>query len=183
MRATTLALLLVAAGCGGPTTFKVGGFSLTVHDQGYYYTVGHDYCTGGGAGQMMLTFVDYNFLCDPTHGATPDPTMNVNSQLQIVLTIGLAPEFNANGGFYPTMMPYQASTADCDNYMGAPAVGRFLHYGTGTANPPDMKLIANSGSVTITQFDPAKKMPLKGSFDLHFGASEVKDTFSLDACN
>jgi len=181
MRASLVMAALLVVGCGkGTPTYKVGVNSLSVRDSGYYYTDGHfDFCQGGGAGQMLLDFVDYDFICDPMHPAARDSQLP-HIELRIILTIGVAPDFNANTA-YPTMKPYEVQTADCVT-AGAPAVAQFLHFTPGL-DKPDSTVTASSGSVTITQFDPTKAKPLKGSFDLRFGGDQVKDSFSLFNCN
>jgi len=180
-RLLVAATALVAVGCGkSEPSYKVGAQSLTVRDQGYYYTDGHfDFCPGGGAGQMLLDFVDYNFICDPTHPSERDPLLP-HTELRIILTIGVAPDFNANMA-YPTMKPFEVMQADCET-AGAPAVAQFLHFSPGI-DKADQVITAGSGSVTITQFDPTKAKPLKGSFDLRFGGDQVKDSFTLFNCN
>jgi hypothetical protein len=176
-----LAAMLVAGGCGkGTGTYTVGGNTLTVRDSGYYYTDGRfDFCPGGGAGQLLIDFVDYNYICDPTHAPERDVALP-HLETRIVLTIGVAPDFNTNGA-YPTMKPYDVMPADCQN-DGAPAIGQFLQYTAGLDKASSVAL-ASSGTVTITQFDPTKAKPLKGSFDLRFGGDQVKDSFQLFNCN
>jgi hypothetical protein len=183
MRALALLTMVVATiGCSNERHYSVGGNSLTVRDQGYFYTVGHfDFCPGAGAGQLLIDYVDYKYLCDPMHASELDPAIP-RYELRVLLTIGLAPEFNANGA-YPTLAPYQVMAADCQ-ISGAPAIAQWVHYpGNGTA-VPDSVIPAASGTVKVTQFDPNKVKPLMGSFELRFpGGDEIKDTFSLEACN
>ncbi|MDB4965564.1 MAG: hypothetical protein JWN44_1253 [Myxococcales bacterium] len=181
MRQTIVLAALLVVGCGkGTPTYKAGANVLTVQDSGYYYTDNHfDFCPGGGAGQLLIDLVDYNFICDPTHPSERDVQLP-HLEMRIILTIGVAPDFNVNGA-YPTMKPYEVQPADCQT-GGAPAVAQFLHYTAGVTQP-DSVVAASSGSVTITQFDPTRTKPLKGSFDLHFGGDQVKDSFSLFNCN
>ena len=73
MRTTLLLVALAVVGCGGDGSIKVGNQSLTIRDQGYFYSDSHDYCSAGGAGQMLLDFVDYNFICDPGNAPQKDP--------------------------------------------------------------------------------------------------------------
>jgi hypothetical protein len=176
-----VAALSVVVGCNNERRYSVGANSVTVRDEGSFYTDGHfDFCPGAGAGQLMLDFVDYKYLCDPNHTAELDPAIP-RYELRIILTIGTAPEFNANGA-YPTMKPYEAMAADCQ-VGGAPAIAQWVHYSGNGTTTPDSVQTAGSGSVVITQFDPTRVKPLIGSFELHFGGDTVKDTFTLDACN
>jgi hypothetical protein len=169
------------AGCDNEAHYKVGANSVTVRDKGYFYTDGHfDFCPGAGAGQLLLDFVDYKYLCDPNNPPALDPAIP-RYELRIILTIGVAPDFNANNA-YPTMAPYEVATADCQ-VAGAPAIGQFVHYPGNGATIPDSITTASSGSVRITQFDPTRAKPLVGNFELHFGTDVVKDSFSLEACN
>src|SRR6184192_2832618 len=130
VRAILVTAALLAVGCGkGTPTYKVGINSLSVRDNGYYYTDGHfDFCPGGGAGQMLLDFVDFNYLCDPLHPSERDVQLP-HIELRVILTIGVAPDFNANMA-YPTMKPYEVSAVDCQT-AGAPAVAQFLHFTPG----------------------------------------------------
>ena len=126
-RAALVTAALLAVGCGKSTpTYKVGVNSLSVRDNGYYYTDGHfEFCQGGGAGQMMLDFVDFNFICDPLHPSERDAQLP-HIEMRIILTIGVAPDFNANMA-YPTMKPYETggltgSDSDKENVPSAPVV-------------------------------------------------------------
>jgi len=180
------AILLFGAlgiiGCGDShPNFTVGGNTMTVQDQGYFITDSRfDYCQGGGQGQLVLDFVDYNFLCDPMHSPDKAPE-SPHVELRIILITGPSPDYLTH---YPTLMPpFQVGTADCVT-TGAPAVAQFLHFPNGhQGTVADSTVVAGSGTVTITQFDPTKKMPIKGSFDLKFGGDELKNDFTLFSCN
>jgi hypothetical protein len=187
---TTIAILgaLVLAGCGGgDKTYSVGGNTLTVRDQGYYYTDGTDYCATGGLGQMMLDFVDYNYICDPSHTPQKDAT-GPHAELRIILTVGLASQGYPT---HPNMgLPYDSTpgvTPNCTAGSGGTGdliIGEFLHYPNGNdGTPPDSIQYATSAHLLFTQFDKTKMKPNQGNFDLKFGATELKDSFSIDSCN
>ncbi len=183
MRSTILlgALALVGCGNGGNQTFKVGGQTLTVRDQGYFYTDNADYCPKGGLGQMLLDFVDFNFICDPTHSPQKDPE-SPHVELRIILTTGMAPDF----AVHPNMgLPYDSTTMpDCQNGPGDLIIGEWLHYPNGhDGTAPDSTRYATSAHLLFTQFDKTKAKPLQGNFDLKFGADEVKSNFTIYNCN
>ena len=186
MRTTTLFLALFAlVGCGGSgSDVKVGSDSFTVRDQGYFYSDGTDYCMGGGAGQMMLDFVDYNFICDPTH--SPDKAPNSpHLELRIILTQGALPDHLT----HPNMgLPYDSTpglTPDCSMSGGGDViVAQLLHYPDGNDNTvPDRIQYATSAHLQFTSYDPTKAKANTGNYDLKFGASEVKNSFSIASCN
>lgn len=175
--------VLAVAGCGGDATFKVAGNSLDVRDQGYYYTDGADYCMTGGIGQVMLDFVDYNYICDPMHSPTPDPATTRHNELRIILTMG-----KASDGFpvHPNQnLPFDSTagvTPNCDTGTGDLIVAEFVTF-PGAMQAPTVQY-ATSAHLQFTQFDATKMKPLKGNFDLHFGADEVKDgSFTIYNCN
>jgi hypothetical protein len=180
-----LAGLLLVGGCGGDKTITVGANTLTVRDQGYFYSDSHDYCDAGGAGQMMLDFVDYNFLCDPQHAPQKDPEAP-HVELRIILTQGPLPDHLT----HPNMgLPYDSTlgaTPSCD-VGGAGAdiiIGQFRHYPNGhDGTAPDQILYANSAHLLFTQYDPTKMKPNEGNYELHFGADTVKGSFSIFNCN
>lgn len=182
MRATIVLAVALLAGCGSKPVYSVGGHRLVLTDEGYYYTDGTDYCGAGGLGQMMLRFVDYNYICAPGIGATPDPKVSPHAELDIILTTGLQADGYPN---HPNMnLPYDATgTVNCMTGPSDLIVARFSYFGNGTDHPASFVAYDNQAHLQFTQFDKAKKKPNKGNFDLHFGADEVKDSFSIDTCN
>jgi hypothetical protein len=177
---------IALGGCGGDggQTFKIAGKSLQVRDQGYYVTDGADYCARGGLGQMMLRFVDYNFICDPGHAAQKDPNA-AHTELRIILTMGPADQ-----GFpiHPDQrMPFDSDpslTPDCDNGPGDLIIGEFRHYPNGMdGTAPDAIQYATQAHLQFSEFDKTKMMPNKGNFELHFGGDVVKDDFTIFSCN
>lgn len=177
-----VATTTLAAGCGGGAkTYHVGTYDLPVADEGYFVTTGTDYCsTAGSPGQMMIDFVDFDFLCDPSHPQARD--MNVaHTELRIILNIGLPPDYDNNYPGTRNSVPYPITPGNCTNGLGSDQA-QFLHYPP-METTPDMVIEADSGSVAISQFDTSKTKPLMGEFDLHFGSKEVKDTFKLFSCN
>lgn len=181
MRAIIVVTMALLAGCGGKPTYKVGAHSLALADEGYFYTDGTDYCGAGGLGQMMLRFVDYNYICDPNRGATPDPKVSPHSELDIILTVGLQADGYPN---HPNMgLPYDSSVmANCTSNSDL-IVARFSYFPSGSSMPAAFVQYSSSAHLLFTQFDKTKKTANKGNFDLHFGADEVKDTFSIFTCN
>ena len=185
MRTTILLLAsLLVVGCGGSgNEVSVGGDTFTIRDEGYFFTDGTDYCKNGGLGQMMLSFVDYNFICDPTH--EPDKAPNSpHLQLDIILTQGPSPDFAT----HPNMgLPYDSTAgvvANCETGSGDAIVARIVHYPDGNAGTvPDRIEYATSAHLLFTSFDKTKAKPNTGNYDLKFGASEVKSSFSIAACN
>ena len=184
MRTTLLAAALLVVGCGGSgSTISVGGDSFTVHDQGYFYSDGRDYCANGGAGQMMLDFVDYNFICDPGH--TPDKApLSPHLELRIILTQGPLPDHLT----HPNMgLPYDSTagvTPSCEMGPGDVVIGQLLHYPDGNAGTvPDRIQYTTSAHLLFTQYDATKMKPNQGNYDLKFGASEVKGSFTIASCN
>ena len=177
-------MALGGCGGGGDPTFKIAGNALTVRDQGYFYTDGHDYCEMGGEGQMMLDFVDYNFICDPAHSPQKNPN-GAHTELRIILTMG-----RADQGF-PThpnqMLPFDSDpsvTPDCANGPGDIIIGQFRHYPNGMdGTAPDAISYATQAHLQFTEFDKTKMMPNKGNFELHFGADVVKENFTIYNCN
>ena len=177
--------MLGVMGCGGGSgnTITVGGDTFTVHDEGYFFADGEDYCPAGGAGQMMLDFVDYQFICDPAH--PPDKaTGSPHLELRIILTMGPSPDF----GTHPNMgLPYDSTagvTPDCMNGPGDAIVAELLHYPDGNANTvPDRVEYADSAHLLFTFFDKTKVKPNTGNYDLKFAAGEVKNSFSIASCN
>ena len=184
MRTTILLGALLVVGCGGSDgTITVGGNTMTIRDSGYFYSDSHDYCAQGGAGQMMLDFVDYNFICDPSHTPDKAPT-SPHTELRIILTQGALPDHLT----HPNMMlPYDSTsgvTPNCETGPGDVIVGQFLHYPDGNANTvPDQIIYASSAHLQFTQYDATMKTPNKGSYDLKFGANEVKGSFTIYNCN
>lgn len=186
MRTTLLLTLgsLLAVGCGGSSNqITVGQDSFTVRDEGYFFTDGTDYCKNGGLGQMMLSFVDYNFICDPTH--TPDKAPNSpHLQLDIILTMGTSPDF----GTHPNMgLPYDSDptvTANCETGSGDAIVARIVHYPNGNdGTVPDRIEYATSAHLLYTSFDKTKARPNTGNYDIKFGSNEIKNSFSIASCN
>lgn len=174
-------LLLVAAGCGGGAkTYDVGTYSLAVQDEGYFLTTDTSYCPQGSPGQMLIDFVDFDFLCDPTHPQARDANV-AHTELRIILNVGTAPDFDGNYPGTRNSMPYPITPGNCMSGLGSDQA-QFLHYPP-MSTTPDMTIEADSGSVSISQFDVTKVKPLMGAFDLHFGAKEVKDTFKVFSCN
>jgi hypothetical protein len=178
----TLGLLMLAGatvGCGGGSvTYSAAGYNLTVGDQGSFWSSGVDECAAGGTGQILLDFVDFSYLCDPTHPSQRSASAS-HIEMQIILTIGQPPDYNLH---YPTMGPYEVGHADCKNGPTSPAIAQMLHYPPSTTTA-DRVVQADSGTVNITQFDATKMKPLTGRFDLKFGADEVKDSFTIYNCN
>ena len=183
MRTTLLLLTLGVVGCGGSgATISVGNDGFTVHDQGYFVSDTPDYCTAGGAGQMMLDFVDYDFICDPSH--QPDKANAPHLEMRIILTMGASPDFAT----HPNMgLPYDSTagiTPDCTNGPGDIIVAQLLHYPDGNAGTmPDRIEYADSAHLLFTFFDKTKAKPNTGNYDLKFGADEVKHSFSIESCN
>jgi hypothetical protein len=184
MRTTILLALLTMSGCGGSgATITVGGDSFTVHDEGYFYSDSHDYCLNGGAGQMMLAFVDYNFICDPTH--PPDKAPNApHLELDIILTQGALPDHLT----HPNMgLPYDSTAGvmpNCETGSGDVIVARLVHYPDGNAGTvPDRIQYASSAHLQFTSYDETKAKANTGNYDLKFGASEVKNSFTIATCN
>lgn len=181
MRSLILPIVLVAAGCGGSSSqsFSAAGVTVNVADEGYYITNGNDFCSTGAAGQMKLDFVSYTFICDPNN--EPVVPSDGYSELVILLNIGTPPNYGNNYPGAPNSAPYPIEAGDCTNGIGADQA--FLYHYPKMGAAPDKTVVATSGSVKISQFDPNKMKPLMGQFDLHFGSTEVKDTFKLDSCN
>ncbi|HXU68130.1 MAG TPA: hypothetical protein VN947_02315 [Polyangia bacterium] len=184
MRTTILLLTLGLVGCGGSgNQITVGGNSMTIRDEGYFYSDTPDYCPAGGAGQMMLDFVDYNYICDPSHA--PDKAANApHYELRIILTQGAAPDHAT----HPNMgLPYDndpSVTPNCQTGPGDVIVGEFLHYPDGNqGTQPDMVQYASTAHLQFTSFDPTKAKADTGNYDLHFGGSEVKGSFTIFNCN
>jgi hypothetical protein len=184
MRATILLSAMLLAGCGGDDkTFSVGNLSLVVRDQGYFYSDAHDYCDMGGAGQMLLDFVDYNFICDPGNPPQKDPAAP-HTELRIILTQGALPDHLT----HPNMsLPYDSDPSVTPNCMTGPGdviVAEFRHYPDGMPGTlPDQTIYATSAHLQFTQYDPTKMKPNTGNFDLHFGADQVKGSFTIFNCN
>jgi hypothetical protein len=171
-------------GCGGGgSTVTVGSDTFEIKDEGYFFTNGTDFCATGGLGQMKLAFVDYDFICDPTH--PPDKAPNSpHLELQIILTQGPAPDF----GTHPNMgLPYDSTpgvTPNCETGSGDVIVGRLVHYPNGNdGTAPDRIQYASSAHLQFTFFDKTKAKPNQGNYDLKFGVSEVKGSFTIAACN
>jgi hypothetical protein len=184
MRTTLLLACLTAIGCGGSgSTVTVGQDSFDIRDEGYYFTEGSDYCANGGLGQMKLAFVDYNFICDPGH--PPDKAPNSpHLELDIILTQGTSPDFAT----HPNMMlPYDSTPgvmANCEQGSGDAIVARIVHYPDGNdGTVPDRIQYATSAHLQFTSYDKTKMKPNQGNYDLKFGVSEVKGSFTIAACN
>ena len=185
MRTTILAAAaLLVIGCGGSgTTVTIGGDTFTIHDQGYFYSDAHDYCTFGGAGQMMLDFVDYNYICDPGHPPDKAP-LSPHLELRIILTQGALPDHAT----HPNMMlPYDSTAGVTPNCAAGPGdliIAQLLHYPDGNdGTVPDRIQYATSAHLQFTFYDPTKAKPNQGNYDLKFGASEVKSSFTIATCN
>jgi len=186
MRTTLLFACLAVVGCGGGgNTVTVGGDSFEIKDEGYYFTNGSDYCANGGLGQMKLAFVDYNFICDPGH--IPDKAPNSpHLELDIILTQGASPDFAT----HPNMsLPYDSTpgvTPNCEQAGGSGdlIVARLVHFPDGNdGTVPDRIQYATSAHLQFTSFDKTKTKPNQGNYDLKFGVSEVKGSFTIAACN
>ena len=167
-------LITLVAGCGSsPVTITVGTQTLTIKDEGYFTTSGVDYCAAAAPGEMLLDFVDFNFLCDPKNPPERDKAVP-HTELQIVLSM--------NNPLRDPRKPYVVGVADCQNGPTAEAIGRFLHYPPNSTQP-DMTMQATSGNVTITQFPSDKTKPWVGTYDLVFNNTHVKEAFTIYACN
>ncbi len=182
MRSFTFAALaaVAVAGCGGDTkSYSAGSYALTVGDKGYFsYSDSHE-CRAGGIGELVLDFVDYNYICDPSQPPQRDENLE-HITFQIIITIGAPPDYN---GSYPGKNPYTVSNqANCIQGPSSPLIAQFLHFAP-KGQTPDRTLQADTGTLDITVFDPDHKKPLEGKFDLHFGAEEIKDSFKLESCN
>ncbi len=171
--ATLATMLLGLAGCGqSPVQVTVGGRMLTALDQGYFTTTGTQYCNAAAPGELMLDFVDYNYICDPHNPPQRDPALS-HMELQLVL----AQDPNLNPA-----RAYVVGTADCTNGPTAEAIARFLHYPP-NSKMPDVTTQADSGTVTLSSFPKDRTKAIVGSFDLVYGATHVKSSFSVYACN
>jgi hypothetical protein len=184
MRTTIFFLTLSVMGCGGSgTDVTVAGDTFTIRDSGYFFSDGRDYCAEGGAGQMLLKFVDYNFICDPNH--PPDLSGTApHSELRIILTQGPSPDFAT----HPNMMlPYDndpSVTPNCDTGPGDVIIGQYLHYPNGDPTTvPDKIVYASTAHLQFTAYDKTKTKPNTGNYDLKFGANQVKGSFSIFNCN
>jgi hypothetical protein len=183
MRTFSLLGALLVVGCGGTDAIKIAGNTMTIRDQGYFYSDNRDYCTNGGAGQMVLDFVDYNFICDPGH--TPDKAPNSpHTELRIILTQGPLPDHLT----HPNMMlPYDSTagvTPSCETGPGDVIIGQFLHFPDGNdGTVPDQIVYATSAHLQFTSYDPTKAKADTGNYDLKFGADEVKGNFTIFTCN
>jgi hypothetical protein len=174
-------MAMVIAGCGGgSTSYDVGTYSLNVADKGYFLTLGNDFCTTGTDGQLKLDFVDFDFICDPKHPQQRDANV-AHVEMQIILNIGTPPTYDGNFPGTSKSVPYPIEKGDCVNGLGS-SQAHFFHYAP-QSTTPDMDIQADSGSVSISQFDATGVKPMMGKFDLHFGAKEVKDTFSIFSCS
>jgi hypothetical protein len=184
MRTTLLFASLLVVGCGGSgSEISVGQDSFTVRDEGYFYSDGHDYCANGGNGQMMLSFVDFNYICDPTHPQDKAPN-SPHLQLDIILTQGPLPDHLT----HPNMgLPYDSTpgvTPNCETGSGDVIVARIVHLPDGNAGTvPDRIQYATSAHLQFTSYDATKAKPNTGNYDLKFGSSEVKGSFTIAACN
>jgi len=184
MRKTLLFACLAVVGCGGSgSTVTVGNDTFEIHDEGYFFTDGTDYCANGGLGQMKLAFVDFNYICDPGHPQDKAPN-SPHLELDIILTQGPSPDF----GTHPNMaLPYDSTpgvTPNCETGSGDAIVARIVHYPDGNANTvPDRIEYATSAHLQFTFFDKTKAKPNQGNYDLKFGGSEVKSSFTIAACN
>lgn len=168
-------------GCGGSNEIKAAGYTLDVGDSAYFSYDNAQACPHGGLGELVLDFVDYNYLCDPHHASTRNPASS-HVELKIIVTIGPAPDY---AGSFPTLHPYEVGPADCDNGPTSPAIAQMIHYpaGDSSGNTPDAIKQADSGSVQFTTFKADKSQQLKGVYELHFGSDVVKSSFALDSCN
>ena len=122
-------------------------------------------------------------MCDPSH--TPDKAPNSpHTELRIILTQGVSPDHATHPNMH---LPYDNDptvTPNCDMGPGDVIIGQFLHYPNGNVGTvPDSIQYASSAHLQFTQYDPAKTMPNKGDYDLKFGGSEVKGSFTIFNCN
>jgi hypothetical protein len=169
-----LSLALPLAGCGGsPVTLTIGSQSLTIQDQGYFTTNGVDYCMAGAPKQMLLKFVDYNYICDPKNQPERDPGV-AHLELDIILSM--------NNPLRDPRQPYVVGHADCVNGPTAEAIAELVHYAP-NGKSPDTTTQADSGSVTFTSYPTDRTLPWVGTYDLTFGSSHVKQPFTIYACN
>jgi hypothetical protein len=182
MRSFTFAALaaVVIAGCGGDTkSYSAGSYSVSIGDKAYYAFANAQECPAGGLGELVLKFVDYNYICDPTQPPQKDENIE-HTTFEIIVTIGPPPDYS---GSYPGKKPYEVSNkANCIQGPTSPLIGQFVHFAP-KGQIPDRTLQADSGVLNITVFDPDNKKPLEGNFDLHFGAEEIKDSFKLESCS
>lgn len=170
----SLALVVSLAGCGGsPVTLTIGSQSLTIQDQGYYTTNGVDYCMAGAPKQMLLKFVDYNFICDPKNQPERDPGRE-HLELDIILSM--------NNPLRDPRLPYTVGRADCTNGPTAEAIAELVHFPP-NGKAPDTTTQADSGSVTFTSYPTDRTKAWAGTYDLVFGGSHVKEPFTIYACN
>jgi hypothetical protein len=168
------AVAVALAGCNAaPVTITVGSQTMTVLDEGYYTTTGVDYCMAGAPNQMLLKFVDYNYICDPKNQPERDPAVQ-HLELDIILSM--------NNPLRDPKQPYVVGTADCTNGPTAEAIAEFIHF-PANAKTPDSTTQADSGNVTFTQYPTNRSLPWVGTFDLVFGAQTVKQAFTIYACN
>jgi hypothetical protein len=178
MKRLALLVLVLVGGCGSGSSqdFTVNNLVLHVSDQLYVSRPNGYFCNAIAPGQIKLSFLDYSPACtlDQKAGAANprDPGIE-HVQLDIILGTGAHPN---------NMNPYSLSKVDCDIGPGDNGTATFYHF-PANGMTPDATISVDSGTLQINQYDTGDVQPLKGTFDLTFGASKVAGTFDALACN
>jgi hypothetical protein len=174
-RITNVIFCITLAGCGADhLTLTVAGKKLVVEDQGYTTRAGGYYCDALAPGQLRFRLVDFFPMCgsDPRVATARDPNKE-HSELQFVLAIGANPAFNR---------PFDVGPVDCTTGPGRLGYATFVHFPAGTTMP-DINMQAQSGSVTLSRYDPNNKTSAQGTFKLVFGGQEVSGSFDALTCD
>ena len=167
MSRLALFLAVLAAGCGG-AGFGLGGYNLEVVDTGYFSSPDNAFCEAMTNNQVSIVLVDYTPVCQ----LAPDAAKE-HVEIEIVISLGAQPN---------TAKPYPVEKVNCTTGPAAPAFVRYRHWAAGSANP-DFNQMADSGTITFTNFDLTGATPAKGSFNVKFGDTQLSGSFESVSCN
>jgi hypothetical protein len=179
MKNLCICAVIALAGCGGNQQLTVNNLPLTVADQLYVSQPMGYFCDMVSTGQIKIKLLDYSPACplDQQPGTTPrDPGVE-HTELDIIV-----------GGFFPggqhenLSNPFTLSKVNCVTGPGDLGTAYFYHYPANATNP-DTTIQVDTGSVKLDQFDFMNVMPVKGSFDLTFGTSQVTGTIDALDCD
>jgi hypothetical protein len=181
----SLSFSLLAVGCSSAPTYKVGGHSFSLLS-GLYQTNGSYFCNGLAPDQILAQLTDYDPACQkglPVGMTSRDPATE-HSEIDFVFSKSANPNFR-------NAFPVQSGVS-CDS-GGGPLYVVYLYFKKGTDAPTkfgdrllaaDQKIVAQGGSVQITQYNDGQRLPFEATYKLDFGQGQnVNGTFNIYNCN
>jgi hypothetical protein len=161
--------------CGGPT-YSVGSSNVTVADQGWYRQP--FFCTAAAMDQLAVTLYDDKPYCGSSVLTTaPDGGSSSTGPMKDHHAIRL---YFALSGHPNNMVPYDVKKPDCNLGPAGPGWASLVTFPGGGG--PTTETYADSGTMTLAQWDPSGVQPAKGTFDVTISGSRVKGNFEAFGC-